>query len=134
MSYDNELARIVEELNRSAPGGKPVPRSGGRAPSSTSLDQLLAFAARQNASDLLLVAGSPIAMRVNGALTPAAGPPPGHHAVPNLPPPRRRSPAWPRRCPESRSPAARFRPSRGAAKKQIGGLLFRARVDWALSG
>jgi twitching motility protein PilT len=84
MSYDNELARIVEELNRSAPGGKPVPRSGGPAPSSTSLDQLLAFAARQNASDLLLVAGSPIAMRVNGALTPAAGPPLGHDDVRNL--------------------------------------------------
>jgi len=83
MSYDNELARIVEELNRSAPGGKPAPRSGP-APSSTSLDQLLAFAARQNASDLLLVAGSPIALRVNGALTPAAGPPLGHDDVRNL--------------------------------------------------
>ncbi len=74
--YDSELARIVEELNRSAPGGRPGERAAGRAsPATASLDQLLAFAARQNASDLLLVAGSAVALRVNGALLPASGPP-----------------------------------------------------------
>lgn len=74
--YDSELARIVDELNRAAPGGKPSERAPARAPQSTaSLDQLLAYAARQNASDLLLAAGSAVALRVNGALTPAAGPP-----------------------------------------------------------
>ena len=70
--YDNELARIVEELNRAAPGPAATRE---RPASSASLDQLLALAARQNASDLILVAGSPVAIRVNGALTPAAGPP-----------------------------------------------------------
>ncbi len=72
-SYDSELARIVEELNRAAPGSHAAPPA--RAPqASASLDQLLAFAARQNASDLVLVAGSPVALRVNGALAPSAGP------------------------------------------------------------
>src|SRR5690349_3139125 len=72
--YDHELARIVEELNRAAPGPKPA---GGtrQAQSTGSLDPLLAFAARQNASDLLLVAGSGVALRVNGALAPASGAP-----------------------------------------------------------
>jgi twitching motility protein PilT len=71
--YDSELARIVEELNRAAPGERPA---AARAPqTTTSLDQLLAFAAKHNASDVLLVAGSAVAVRVNGALTPASGPP-----------------------------------------------------------
>jgi twitching motility protein PilT len=76
-AYDTELARIVEELNRSAPGAKPAARAApaAAAVSTASLDRLLALAARQNASDVLLVAGSPVALRVNGALTPAAGPP-----------------------------------------------------------
>jgi twitching motility protein PilT len=76
--YDSELAKIVEELNRAGPGGAlpsvPV-ASRERSGVSASLDQLLAFAARQHASDLLLVAGSAIALRVNGALMPASGPP-----------------------------------------------------------
>jgi twitching motility protein PilT len=76
-AYDSELARIVEELNRSAPGGRPAERPAApRTPAgAASLDQLLAFAARQNASDLLLVAGSAVALRVNGSLMPASGPP-----------------------------------------------------------
>ena len=49
-----------------------------------SLDQLLAFAARQNASDVLLIAGTPVALRVNGALAPAAGPPLKPEDVRNL--------------------------------------------------
>ena len=71
--YDHELARIVDELNRAAPSGV---RPASREPQATaSLDGLLEFAARRNASDLLLVAGSPVALRVSGALAPAAGPP-----------------------------------------------------------
>src|SRR6266542_1892818 len=73
--YDDELTRIVEELNRAAPGGKPPDKTPPRPPASTaSLEQLLAYAARQGASDVVLVAGSAIAMRVNGAWTPASGP------------------------------------------------------------
>lgn len=68
--YDNELSRIVEELNRAAPSQKPP----AALPSFTaSLDQLLDFAAKRNASDILLVAGAPAVLRVNGALAPGAG-------------------------------------------------------------
>lgn len=76
-AYDSELARIVEELNRAAPGSKSAERPGAARPPqpSASLDQLLTFAARHNASDLLLIANSAVALRVNGALTPASGPP-----------------------------------------------------------
>ena len=80
-SYDTELSRIVEELNRAAPSGAPAKE---RVAVSTSLDQLLAYAARQNASDLILVSGSPVALRVNGSLTPAAGPPLAAEEVRNL--------------------------------------------------
>lgn len=74
--YDSELARIVEELNRAAPRprtaeGSPV-RSAGSSPA---LDQLLEFAVRRNASDILLIAGAGIVLRVNGALAPTVGPP-----------------------------------------------------------
>ena len=71
--YDDELAQIVADLNRVAPGGRPaaqLPSAQGTA----TLDQLLVLAARQGASDVLLIAGVPVALRVNGALTPAAGP------------------------------------------------------------
>jgi twitching motility protein PilT len=76
-SYDQDLSRIVEELNRAVPGSRAADKpSLARPPQDAgSLDQLLAFASRQNASDLLLVAGTPVALRVNGALAPAAGPP-----------------------------------------------------------
>jgi len=68
--YDSELSRIVEELNRAAPSQK----AGGAAPgASASLDQLLEFAARRNASDILLVAGAAPVLRVNGALAGGAG-------------------------------------------------------------
>jgi twitching motility protein PilT len=79
--YDDELARIVAELNRAAPGGgalggaaleKPSPRLPQDA---SSLDPLLVSAVRQNASDLLIVAGYAVCLRVNGSLAPPAGPP-----------------------------------------------------------
>ncbi|MEO8127525.1 MAG: PilT/PilU family type 4a pilus ATPase [Bryobacteraceae bacterium] len=73
--YDNELSRIVEELNRAAPGSRAQERRAPQlVPVSASLDQLLSYAAKHNASDVLLVTGSAVAMRVNGALTPATGP------------------------------------------------------------
>ena len=73
--YDSELSRIVEELNRASQGTRAAER---RTPhlvaASASLDHLLAYAAKHNASDVLLVTGSAVAMRVNGSLTPATGP------------------------------------------------------------
>jgi twitching motility protein PilT len=69
-SHDSELARIVEELNRATSAGAASERSQqpSARPVSGSLAELLAAAARANASDLLLIAGARPAMRVNGAL------------------------------------------------------------------
>ncbi|AXC14819.1 Twitching motility protein PilT [Acidisarcina polymorpha] len=72
-AYESELSRLVDELNRSVPGV----RSGER----TSLDQLLALAAQRNASDMILVVGSAIALRVNGGLSAAAGKPLTHEDI-----------------------------------------------------
>jgi twitching motility protein PilT len=70
--YDSELSKIVAELNRAAPSQK----SAVRSPQSTaSLDHLLALAAGRGASDVLLIAGSPPVLRINGALAPTTGPP-----------------------------------------------------------
>ena len=71
-SYDNELALIVAELNRAATGSR-TPQPGGPE-TSASLDHLLDYAARRNASDLLLIAGAPVALRVDGKLSPADTP------------------------------------------------------------
>jgi twitching motility protein PilT len=75
-SYDNELAVIVAELNRSASGsrGTQPETLNSTAGSTASLDQLLAYAVRKNASDLLLIAGAPLALRMDGKLSPADGP------------------------------------------------------------
>ena len=89
--YPDELAQIVAELNRAAPGSRetppenvPKPRAVAAAPgSSSSLDQLLALAVRRGASDLLLIAGAPVTLRITGALT-AAGPPLGAEEARNL--------------------------------------------------
>src|ERR1051326_361968 len=52
-AYDNELALIVAELNRAAPGSRTT---APEIPQGTAtLDQLLAHAARRGASDLLLI-------------------------------------------------------------------------------
>ena len=70
--YDRELSEIVAELNRAAPSQK----SAERLPQSTaSLDELLGFGTRRNASDILLIVGAPAVLRVNGALAPGSGPP-----------------------------------------------------------
>jgi twitching motility protein PilT len=65
--YDSELSRLVDQLNRSAPGS--------RSSEKMSLDQLLMTAAQRNASDVLMVSGSAVTLRVNGALTPVTGSP-----------------------------------------------------------
>jgi twitching motility protein PilT len=69
--YDRELSEIVAELNRAAPSQK----SAERLPQSASFDELLGFANRRGASDVLLIAGAPAVLRVNGALAPGSGPP-----------------------------------------------------------
>ncbi|HKX00094.1 MAG TPA: PilT/PilU family type 4a pilus ATPase [Bryobacteraceae bacterium] len=71
-AYDDELESIVAELNRAVPGSRPVqqPVPGARA----SLDQLLGYALSRGASDLLLIAGAPVALRIHGKLAPASGP------------------------------------------------------------
>lgn len=69
--YENELSEIVAELNRAAPGGREpryIP-----AESLASLDAILGQAVKRSASDLLLIAGAPVTMRVGGKLTPSSG-------------------------------------------------------------
>jgi twitching motility protein PilT len=69
--YDNELSKIVAELNRAAPSQKyAVSRTGQSTPS---LDQLLHTAAGRGASDVLLIVGAPAMLRVTGNLTPGPG-------------------------------------------------------------
>jgi len=66
--YENELAQIVADLNRTAQASREItPQPSG------SLDELLTHATRRNASDVLLIAGAPVALRVNGVLSPSAG-------------------------------------------------------------
>src|SRR5271169_6076823 len=75
--YEKELAQIVAELNRAA----PVPRDAREpAPAENlgsleSLDQLLTYAVRQTASDLLLIAGAPVTLRIGGELAKPSGAP-----------------------------------------------------------
>src|ERR1700678_802946 len=66
-AFGNELSRLVDELNRS----RSATISGGNS----SIDRLLALASQRGASDIVLIAGSAIALRVKGSLTPAAGKP-----------------------------------------------------------
>src|SRR5438105_2278320 len=74
--FDDELSRIVAELNRAAPGSAALEKTSARLPQDTSsLDPLLVSAVRQNASDLLIVAGYGVSLRVNGSLAPPAGSP-----------------------------------------------------------
>ncbi len=71
--YDNELSKIVAELNRAAPSQKYAAVRGGGSQATPSLDQLLHAAAGRGASDVLLIAGAPAMLRVTGSLTPGAG-------------------------------------------------------------
>jgi len=63
-NYENDLSRIVEELNRS------VPTESARV-KSTSFYTVVAEAAKEGASDLLLIAGSAPILRIHGTLHPA---------------------------------------------------------------
>jgi len=65
-AYGSELSRLVDELNRS---------TANRTGENASIDRLLAVAVHRGASDVILVAGSAIALRVRGSLTSAAGKP-----------------------------------------------------------
>jgi len=62
---ESELSRLVDQLNRSA--------NSSRSGEKRSLDQILSLASQRHASDILLVAGSPVTLRVNGELTSDAG-------------------------------------------------------------
>ena len=79
-SYDHELASIVAELNRAAPSGKvpshptPPPPSIPAHTEALALDRVFAHAVHRGASDLLIIAGTPVTLRVAGSLTPSAGP------------------------------------------------------------
>jgi twitching motility protein PilT len=64
-AYESDLSQLVYELNSSTVETKSNKR--------TSLDTLLESAAEQNASDIILVAGSATTLRVNGSLAPATG-------------------------------------------------------------
>ena len=64
-AYESDLSQLVYELNSSTAEIKNEKR--------TSLDTLLESAAAQNASDVILVAGSALTLRVNGSLAPATG-------------------------------------------------------------
>jgi twitching motility protein PilT len=65
--YQSELSRLVDQLNRSA--------TSTRSSDKRSLDQFLGIALQRSASDMVLIAGSPATLRVNGALTPDTGAP-----------------------------------------------------------
>jgi twitching motility protein PilT len=83
--YPDELAQIVAELNRTANvDNSPKPRAAAPAPAHRdSLDPLLEHAVRRAASDLLLIAGAPVTLRIAGSLT-AEGLPLGPDEVRNL--------------------------------------------------
>jgi twitching motility protein PilT len=63
--YESDLSRLVDELNRTT--------SGTKADQRASLDTLLRLADEQKASDIILVAGSAITLRVNGSLITGTG-------------------------------------------------------------
>lgn len=65
-AYGSELSRLVDQLNRS---------TIAKTVETNSIDRLLQQAVQRTASDVLLVAGSAVVMRVKGALMPAAGKP-----------------------------------------------------------
>ncbi len=67
--YNNELEQMVAELNRAAPGLRGTAAETPKGAAST--DQFLAYAARRGASDMLVIAGAPITLRIDGVLAPA---------------------------------------------------------------
>src|SRR5580658_2682271 len=77
--FDKDLSEIVAELNRAAPGGRQSPQlkepPHATAENLASLDALLSHAIRRGASDVLLIAGAPVTLRIGGVLSPAGGAP-----------------------------------------------------------
>ncbi len=77
-SFDPDLESIVQELNEKVktagsaggelPGPQPVEHAHDTAGPSGSLDDLLRIASRRAASDLILVAGSGLILRINGSV------------------------------------------------------------------
>jgi twitching motility protein PilT len=70
--YQDELAQIVAELNRAAPSSQQSQQNNTE--SLATLDQLLSQAVRRTASDLLLIAGAPVCLRIGGSLSPSGQP------------------------------------------------------------
>ena len=64
-AFENELSEIVYELNAST--------SIAKVERSAALERLLALAVEQGASDILMVAGSPVTLRINGVLNSGIG-------------------------------------------------------------
>ena len=81
--YNTELESIVRELNKSPKPAMDGPEDEATAAGPTletsaslsSLDQLLAYATRHGASDIILVAGSGLVLRINGSLSQPSGQP-----------------------------------------------------------
>jgi len=71
--YDKDLSQIVAELNRAVPGARQASQS--EAENLASLDSLLAYAIHRSASDVLLIAGAPVTLRIGGLLSCAPGSP-----------------------------------------------------------
>jgi twitching motility protein PilT len=71
--HESELSRLVEELNRSTAVSRSTPGPGQA--DRTSIDSLLTLAAQRGASDIILVAGSGVGLRINGAWTTATNKP-----------------------------------------------------------
>ncbi len=70
--YENQLEQIVAELNSAVPGTRDS--RADAPPDPSSLDTVLTHAARLGASDLLLIAGVPVTLRVGGVLSHSTGP------------------------------------------------------------
>jgi twitching motility protein PilT len=73
--YENDLSQLVYELNRLVPAGKS---DAGNKPEfgveqKSALDPLLVQASERKASDIILVVGAGVTLRVNGVLTPPTG-------------------------------------------------------------
>jgi len=96
---DDDLDAIVSELNAGAPGTAPAARATTDARGDVHTARLrgwLEHVVARNASDLLLVAGAPPSLRIEGAVVPLADGPLGSEEiedtiVPALPPHARRA-------------------------------------------
>jgi twitching motility protein PilT len=96
MQDDDDIERLILELHSTAQIEPPLAPSAARAGDSTRLDRWLNLVAAKQGSDLLLVAGAPPSVRVDGRITPfAEGPVDGMEieeaVLPALPPHARRT-------------------------------------------